>query len=40
MTDYGVGVKIVPLTGHPMGLQNPEGLAQAIAEAIPASWAR
>jgi pimeloyl-ACP methyl ester carboxylesterase len=34
----GVGVKTVPLTGHPMGLQNPEGMAEAIAEAIPASW--
>jgi pimeloyl-ACP methyl ester carboxylesterase len=35
----GVGLKVVPQTGHPMGLQNPEGLAQAVAEAIPESWA-
>jgi pimeloyl-ACP methyl ester carboxylesterase len=34
----GVGLKTVPLTGHPMGLQNPEGLAQAVAEVIPATW--
>jgi hypothetical protein len=34
----GVGWKVVPQTGHPMGLQNPEGLAQTIAEVIPASW--
>jgi hypothetical protein len=39
-----VGVKpvylVVPKTGHPMGLQNPEGLAQAVAEALSASWPR
>ncbi len=35
----GVGLKTVPLTGHPMGLQNPEGLARAAAEVIPESWA-
>ncbi len=34
----GVGWKVVPKTGHPMGLQNPEGFAQTIAEVIPASW--
>jgi pimeloyl-ACP methyl ester carboxylesterase len=34
----GVGWKVVPKTGHPMGLQNPEDLAQIIAEVIPASW--
>ena len=36
----GVGWKVVPNTGHPMGLQNPEGLAQAVAEALAASWPR
>jgi pimeloyl-ACP methyl ester carboxylesterase len=34
----GVGWKVVPQTGHPMGLQNPEGFAQTIAGLIPESW--
>ena len=34
----GVGWKVVPGTGHPMGLQNPAGLAQTVAEAIAESW--
>jgi pimeloyl-ACP methyl ester carboxylesterase len=34
----GVGWKVVPKTAHAMGLQNPEGLAQAVAEALAASW--
>jgi pimeloyl-ACP methyl ester carboxylesterase len=34
----GVGWKVVPDTGHPMGLQNPEGLARAVADVLPASW--
>ena len=34
----GVGWKVVPHTGHAMGLQNPEGLAQAVADVLPASW--
>jgi pimeloyl-ACP methyl ester carboxylesterase len=34
----GVGWKVVPDTGHAMGLQNPEGLAQAVADVLPASW--
>ena len=34
----GVGWKIVPATGHPMGLQNPAGFAQAIADALARSW--
>lgn len=38
MAVAGVGWKVVPQTGHPMGLQNPEGLAQTIAEVLPASW--
>ena len=35
----GVGWKVVPDTGHAMGLQNPEGLAQAIAEVLAQSSA-
>jgi pimeloyl-ACP methyl ester carboxylesterase len=35
----GVKWKIVPGTGHAMGIQNPEGLAQAVSEAVTASWA-
>jgi pimeloyl-ACP methyl ester carboxylesterase len=34
----GVGLKVVPKTGHPMGLQNPEGFAQTIADVIAESW--
>jgi pimeloyl-ACP methyl ester carboxylesterase len=34
----GVGWKVVPKTAHAMGLQNPEGLAQAVAEVMAASW--
>ena len=40
MAAIGVGWKVVPDTGHAMGLQNPLGLAQAVAEALPAAWAR
>jgi pimeloyl-ACP methyl ester carboxylesterase len=36
----GVGWKVVPKTGHPMGLQNPVGFAQTVAEVPPASWIR
>jgi pimeloyl-ACP methyl ester carboxylesterase len=39
LADMGVGWKVVPDTGHAMGLQNPEGLAQAVADVLPASWA-
>lgn len=38
MADIGVGWKVVPKTGHPMGLQNPLGFAKTVAEALPASW--
>jgi pimeloyl-ACP methyl ester carboxylesterase len=34
----GVAWKVVPNTGHMMGVQNPEGLAETIAEAMAASW--
>jgi pimeloyl-ACP methyl ester carboxylesterase len=40
LTAMGVRWRVVPNTGHPMGLQNPEGLAQAVVEALPASWER
>jgi pimeloyl-ACP methyl ester carboxylesterase len=30
----GVGWRVVPKTGHPMGLQNPIGLAATIAELV------
>lgn len=30
----GVGWKVVPSTGHAMGLQNPAGLAQAVADVL------
>ncbi|HEY7969061.1 MAG TPA: alpha/beta hydrolase [Candidatus Limnocylindrales bacterium] len=40
MAAMGVGLKVVPGTGHPMGLQNPEGLARTIADVIAASWSR
>jgi pimeloyl-ACP methyl ester carboxylesterase len=36
----GVGWKIVPDTGHPMGLQNPAGFARTIAEVLAISWPR
>jgi pimeloyl-ACP methyl ester carboxylesterase len=36
----GVEWKVVPNTGHSMGLQNPDGLAQTVAEVLAASWPR
>ena len=36
----GVGWMVVPQTGHAMGIQNPEGLAQAISEVVAAAWPR
>jgi pimeloyl-ACP methyl ester carboxylesterase len=36
----GVRFKVVPDTGHMMGLQNPRGLAQTIAEILAESWPR
>ncbi len=38
LAEMGVGWMVVPNTGHPMGLQNPEGLAQTVAEALAMSW--
>ena len=40
MTAIGVGWKVVPETGHPMGLQNPSGLAATVAEVATAAWQR
>ncbi len=40
LTAIGVGLKIVANTGHVMGLQNPEGLAETVAEALAESWPR
>ena len=34
----GIGWKTVPKTGHPMGLQNPEGFAQVVADIVAESW--
>jgi pimeloyl-ACP methyl ester carboxylesterase len=34
----GVGWRVVPATGHMMGVQNPEGVAQAIADVTAGSW--
>ena len=36
----GVGWKVVPDTGHAMGLQNPQGLAHAVADVLPPTWER
>ena len=38
LAEMGVGWKVVPNAGHPMGLQNPEGLALTVAEVLTASW--
>jgi len=40
MTAIGVGWKVVPETGHPMGLQNPSGFAATVAEVATAAWQR
>jgi pimeloyl-ACP methyl ester carboxylesterase len=37
LTSMGVVWKVIPRAGHPMALQNPEGVAQAVAEALAAS---
>ena len=36
MAAIGVGWTVIPNAGHPMALQNPEGVAQAIADVLPA----
>ena len=34
ITEMGVGWKVVPDTGHAMGLQNPDGLARTVGETL------
>jgi len=34
----GTAWTVVPKTGHQMGLQNPEGLARAVAESVQEAW--
>jgi pimeloyl-ACP methyl ester carboxylesterase len=36
----GVAFAVVPDTGHAMGLENPHGLAQTIADVLAQSWER
>ena len=38
LAEMGVRWKVVPNAGHPMGLQNPEGLADTVADVPNASW--
>jgi pimeloyl-ACP methyl ester carboxylesterase len=38
LTAMGIVWKVVPHTGHAMGLQNPEGFARSVAEAVAAAW--
>jgi pimeloyl-ACP methyl ester carboxylesterase len=36
--DMGVGWKVVPKTGHPMGIQNPAGFADVVAGIVAEAW--
>lgn len=36
LASIGVGWRVVPQTGHPMGIQNPAGFAQTIADILAA----
>jgi pimeloyl-ACP methyl ester carboxylesterase len=38
LTTMGIAWKVVPRTGHPMGLQNPEGFAEAVAAVVAEHW--
>jgi pimeloyl-ACP methyl ester carboxylesterase len=38
LASLGVGWKVVPQTAHAMGLQNPAGFAQTVADVMAASW--
>jgi pimeloyl-ACP methyl ester carboxylesterase len=38
LAGIGVGWKVVPESGHPMGLQNPAGFAQTLAEVVADAW--
>ena len=40
LASIGVGWKVVPEAGHPMGLQNPAGFADTVAETMAESWGR
>lgn len=36
--ESGIGLAMVPAAGHPMGLQNPAGLAATVAGVVAQSW--
>jgi len=38
LADSGIGFRIVPGVGHPMGIQNPAGFAATVAEVVAQSW--
>lgn len=38
MAAIGVGWKVVPATGHAMGLQNPAGFADAVTQVLAEAW--
>jgi pimeloyl-ACP methyl ester carboxylesterase len=38
LADSGMGFRIVPGVGHPMGIQNPAGFAATVAEVVAQSW--
>jgi pimeloyl-ACP methyl ester carboxylesterase len=38
LASIGVGWKVVPGAGHPMGLQNPAGFAKVVAEVVAGAW--
>lgn len=38
LASSGIGWKVVPRTGHAMGLQNPEGFAETIADVVAEHW--
>jgi pimeloyl-ACP methyl ester carboxylesterase len=38
LATIGVAWRVVPGTGHPMGLQNPSGFAQTVADVVADSW--
>jgi pimeloyl-ACP methyl ester carboxylesterase len=40
LSESAIGFSIVPAAGHPMGLQNPSGLAAAVAGVVAQAWER
>ena len=38
LADSGIGFRIVPGVGHPMGIQNPAGFAATVADVVAQSW--